>query len=71
MDDCGRVLTDKKIYDLNRRCKEDGWLSHTDRYQRERRYRDTCTSTNIPEWLKWSDGSYAPLDGNDSRVRRR
>ena len=66
-----RVLTDKKVYELIRRGKEEGWLSHTDRYQQERRYRDTCIGTNIPEWLRWADGSLAPLDGADSRLRRR
>ena len=66
-----QVLADKKIYDLIRKCKDKGLLSHTDRWQRERRYRDTCDSTNIPEWLKWSDGSYAPADGADSRWQRR
>ncbi len=66
-----RVLSDKKIYELIRRSKEEGWLSHTDRYQQERRYRDTCIGTNIPEWLRWADGSWAPLDGADSRLRRR
>ncbi len=64
-----QVLSDKKITELNRKARGEGYDRHTHRFQQSRRYCDTFDSNNIPEWLKWRDGTWAPLDGSDSRER--
>ena len=65
------VFSDKKIKELNRKAKGADFDSHTHRYQQDMRCRNACDFNNIPEWLKWKDGTWSPLDGSDSRERHR
>ena len=62
------VLNDKTIQRLNNRAKRDGYTGHTHQYHCDAQYVESCVSNNFLEWLRLSDGSYAPEDGSDNRL---
>ncbi len=64
------ALTDKKIKDLNRKAQRAHYASHTERHEVSEAYRNTCDMHGFPKWLMWADGTWAPMDGSDRRVRR-
>ena len=62
------LVTDKAIAKLNRRAKARGSLSHTDQVQQDAEYEASCAANGYPAWLRWADGTFAPVDGSDNRV---
>ena len=61
-------VTDGVIAKLNKRARARGYLSHTDLFQQEAEHRASCAANGYPEWLRWTDGTYALVDGSDNRV---
>ena len=61
-----RQMTAKKIKELTASARRQGeYTSHTDRWQRDLKYRAACNSHNpvTPEWLQFPSGAWARLDG--------